>query len=185
MKYVYHGSSIPNLKVIKPNKSTHTQKWVYACESKAISTIFLSQLGNDLYYSLSGDGISNPVELVERKANMFKKIFNCSGYIYKLDASNFKKGQTGWSAELVSAKNEKVLEVKYIENVYDELIKLDQKGLLKLYLYPQRPNRIPQDNSDLISKVIKWEKNGFNINKFYELYPELKDKFLETINKYR
>lgn len=183
MKYVYHGSSIPNLKIIKTNESTHMKKWVYACVSKAISTIFLSPLGNDLYYSLSGDGIDYPVELVERKSDMFKKIFNCSGYIYKLDASNFKSGQTGWSAEVVSEKDEEVLEVEYIENVYDELIKLNKEGLIRLYLYPKKPNRIPQDNSDLIPKVIKWKKNGFDVNKFYELYPELKDKFLKMLNE--
>lgn len=73
MKYVYHGSSIPNLKIIKPNESTHMKKWVYACASKAISIIFLSPLGNDLYYSLSGDGINYPVELVERKKACSKK----------------------------------------------------------------------------------------------------------------
>ena len=183
MKYVYHGSSIPNLKIIKTNESTHMKKWVYACVSKTISTIFLSPIGNDLYYSLSGDGIDYPVELVERKSNMFKKIFNCSGYIYKLDASNFKSGQTGWSAEVVSEKDEEVLEVEYIENVYDELIKLNKEGLIRLYLYPEKPNRIPQDNSDLIPKVIKWKKNGFDVNKFYEIYPELKDKFLKMLNE--
>lgn len=183
MKYVYHGSPIPNLKIIRAKESTHMKKWVYACTSKAISTIFLSQLGNDLYYSLSGDGIDYQVELVERKKGMFKQIFNCSGYIYKLDASNFKKGQTGWSAELVSDKDEIVLETIYIENVYKELVKLNEAGLIKLYLYPERPNRIPQDNSDLIPKVIRWQKNGFDVNKFYKLYPELKDKFLQTLNE--
>ena len=110
---------------------------------------------------------------------MFKKIFDCSGYIYKLDATNFKSGQTGWSAELVSDKEEKVIETIYIESVYKELIKLNEEGLIKLYLYPERPDRIPYDNSDLISKVIRWQKNGFDINKFYKLYPELKDKFLQ------
>lgn len=179
MKYVYHGSSISNLKIIKPNESTHMKKWVYACASKAISIIFLSPLGNDLYYSLSGDGINYPVELVERKKGMFKKIFDCSGYIYKLDATNFKSGQTSWTAELVSDKEEKVVETIYIENVYKELIKLNEEGLIKIYLYPERPNRIPNDNSDLIYKVIKWQKNVFDINKFYKLYPELKDKFLQ------
>ena len=149
MKYVYHGSPIPNLKIIQAKESTHMKKWVYACTSKAISTIFLSQLGNDLYYSLSGDGIDYQVELVERKKGMFKHIFNCSGYIYKVDASNFK----------------------------------NEAGLIKLYLYPERPNRIPQDNSDLIPKVIRWQKNGFDVNKFYKLYPELKDKFLQTLNE--
>ena len=138
MKYVYHGSSIPNLKIIKPNESTHMKKWVYACASKAISIIFLSPLGNDLYYSLSGDGINYPVELVERKKGMFKKIFDCSGYIYKLDATNFKSGQTSWTAELVSDKEEKVIETIYIENVYKELIKLNEEGLIKIYLYLQK-----------------------------------------------
>ncbi len=183
MQYVYHGSSIPNLKVIKANESTHMRKWVYACVSKTIATIFLSSSGNDLYYSLSGDRIKYPVELVERKSGMFKKIFNCSGYIYKLDASNFKSGQTGWSAEVVSEKDEKVLEVEYIKNVYTELVELNKKGLIRLYLYPEKPDRIPQDNSDLIPKVIKWKENGFDINKFYELYPELKDEFLKMLNE--
>lgn len=114
---------------------------------------------------------------------MFKEIFNCSGYIYKLDASNFKSGQTGWSAEVVSDKDEEVVEVEYIENVYDELIKLNKEGLIKLYLYPDKPNRIPQDNSDLIPKVIKWQKNGFDVNRFYELYPELKNKFLQMLEE--
>ena len=183
MNYVYHGSSIPNLEVIKKHKSTHMKEWVYACHSKGIATIFLSKQGSDLFYSLSGDGKNYPVELVERKPGMFKKIFNCSGYIYKLDASNFKENQTGWSAELVSDKDETVLETIYIENVYKELVKLNEAGLIKLYLYPERPNRIPQDNSDLIPKVIRWQKNGFDVNKFYKLYPELKDKFLQTLNE--
>lgn len=183
MKYVYHGSSIPNLKIIRANESTHMKKWVYACASRAISTVFLSSLGNDLYYSLSGDGLNYQVELVERKKGMLKEIFNCSGYIYKLSAANFKGGQTGWSAELVSDKGEKVLDTIYVENVYNELIKLNDVGLIKLYLYPERPDKIPLDNSDLIPKVVRWKKNGFDVKKFYELYPELKEKFLEELNE--
>ena len=150
MNYVYHGSSIPNLEVIKKHKSTHMKEWVYACHSKGIATIFLSKQGSDLFYSLFGYGKNYPVELVERKPGMFKKIFNCSGYI---------------------------------ENIYDELIKLDKEGLIKLYLYPNRPDYVPIDNSDLIPKVLRWYKNGFNINNFYNIYPELKDKFIEELEK--
>ena len=81
MNYVFHGSSIPNLEVIKPHKSTHMKEWVYATTSKAVATIFLSKTGSDLYYSLSGNGKEYPIELVERKPLMFKKIFDCDGYI--------------------------------------------------------------------------------------------------------
>lgn len=182
MNYVFHGSSIPNLKIIIPKESTHLKKWVYASLSKAIATIFLSKLGNDLYYSLSGNGVNSEIELVERKPLMFKKIFDCDGYIYKLNASNFKSGLTSWSAEVVSDKEETVIDSEYIKCVYDELINLNNSGKIKLYLYPSRPDRIPLDNSDLIPKVIKWQERGFDINKFYELYPELKEKYLDVIN---
>ena len=54
---------------------------------------------------------------------------------------------------------------------------------MKLYLYPNRPDYVPIDNSDLIPKVLRWYKNGFNINNFYNIYPELKDKFIEELEK--
>ncbi|MDY5992780.1 MAG: hypothetical protein SPJ06_02160 [Bacilli bacterium] len=68
MKYVYHGTSVKNLKVIKP-----INKFVYATPVREIAIIFISPLGSDLYYSLFGDGVDYPIELVERKAGMFKK----------------------------------------------------------------------------------------------------------------
>lgn len=66
-KYVYHGSHIPDLKVIKPHKSTHQQNWVYATSSKAVATIFLSNKHSDLYYYLGGNDEDNNLVLVERK----------------------------------------------------------------------------------------------------------------------
>lgn len=131
MRHVYHGSNMSFLKVIKKHNSTHKRNWVYASYSKEVALIFISKQGNDLFYSLSFDGKNYPIELVERKPLMFKKIFNCSGYIYKLDASNFMEGQTGWPGEVVSNTDEEVISFEYIDNVYDELIKLDNEGLIK------------------------------------------------------
>ena len=54
---------------------------------------------------------------------------------------------------------------------------------MKLYLYPNRPDYVPIDNSDLIPKVLRWYKKGFNINNFYNIYPELKDKLIEELEK--
>ena len=99
------------------------------------------------------------------------------------ELSDVLENSIGLSENTDSDKDETVLETIYIENVYKELVKLNEAGLIKLYLYPERPNRIPQDNSDLIPKVIRWQKNGFDVNKFYKLYPELKDKFLQTLNE--
>ena len=55
MKYVYHGSHIPNLKVIKRNESTHMKEWVYGTYSKVVAIIFSSPMHSDLYYFLSGN----------------------------------------------------------------------------------------------------------------------------------
>ena len=41
---------------------------------------------------------------------MFKDIFNVSGSIYKLSSKNFLNGITGWSMEVVSNREEQVLE---------------------------------------------------------------------------
>ena len=184
IKYVYHGSSQQGLKIIKKNKSTHGKPWVYATLSKTISTIFISNKGSDLYYYLNGDGEeNNPVILVERKENMFKDIFNISGSIYTLSGKNFISGKTGWSAEVVSESDENVIHEEHIDNVFEKLKELNDKGELQLYLYPNRPTFIPKDNSDLIPKVIGWEKRGINIDQFFKLYPELKEQYLNQLKK--
>ncbi len=102
--------------------------------------------------------------LVERKKDMFKDIFNVSGSLYTLIGKNFISGKTGWKDELISEYDEKVIHEEYINNVFEKLEELNSKGELKVYLYPNRPNYIPKDNSDLIPKVIRWQKNGININ---------------------
>lgn len=174
-KKVYHGSIHQGLKIIRKNKSTHGKSWVYATLSKAISVIFISNKGSDLYYYLSGDGTeNNQVILVERKEGMFKDIFNVSGSLYTLNGKNFISSKTSWSAEMVSEFDENVLHEEHINNVFEKLKELNDRGELKLYLYPNRPAFLPKDNSDLIPKVIRWRKRGINIETFFTLYPELK-----------
>ena len=181
---VYHGSIHQGLKIIKRNKSTHGKSWVYATLSKAISTIFISNKGSDLYYYLSGDGTeNNPVLLVERKEGMFKDIFNVSGSLYTLSGKNFISGETGWTAEVISESDENVIHEEHIDNVFEKLKELNDMGELKLYLYPNRPPFLPKDNSDLIPKVIRWRKRGINIETFFTLYPELKEQYLKQLNE--
>ena len=182
MNYVYHGSTIPNLKTIKKHSSTHQKEWVYATPLKELAIMFISTRGGDLYYDLSGNGIDEPITLVERKPGMFKNIYNCEGYIYKLNAENFKAGLTNWSGEVVSDRDEKIISCEHINNIYEELLKLNREKRIKLYLYPNRPEYIPIDNSDLIPKVISWENKGFGIDEFFRLYPELQERFREEKN---
>lgn len=184
MEYVYHGSPVVGLKKIQKRKSTHGKEYVYATYSKAVASIFLSPQGSDLYYKLSGDGKNYPLTLVERKKGMFSQIFHVSGSIYTLKMENFKSGYTGWTAEVVSDKDEIVVDEEYVDDVFKMLKQLDSMKQLKLYFYPDRPDDMPLDNSDLIPKVLKWVQNGFQESKFLELYPELKEQYLEEKRKF-
>ena len=181
MNYVYHGSSIPNLEVIKKHKSTHMKEWVYACHSKAIATIFLSPMHSDLSYSLSGDGKNYPVELVERKPGMFKKIFNCSGYIYKLDASNFKENQTGWSAEVVSDTDEKVISSEYIDN---KLYIIIGAKATKTFFPDEDYNNLIFKNNTLFGKlaIVLPHPSPLNI-KWFKDNPDFMEKRIIEIRK--
>lgn len=122
--------------------------------------------------------------LVERKEGMFEEIFHVSGSLYTLSGKNFISGKTGWSAEMVSEYNEEVICEEHIDHVFEKLKEFNDQGEIKLYLFPDRPDFIPKDNSDLIPKVIKWQNNGFNIDKFFQLYPELEDLYFEELEKY-
>ncbi len=73
------------------------------------------------------------------------------------------------------------LGVEYINNGH--LVIGNDLNKIKLYLYPNIPSKVPDDNSDLILKVIKRIKTGFAVNKFYDLYPELKNEFIKFLKK--
>lgn len=184
MEYVYHGSKISGLKKLRKRSSTHQKEWVYATSSKAVATIFINNGGGDLTYKLRGTGTKeSPIVLIERKEGMFDKIFNLSGSLYTLKKDNFKEGQTGWSPEVVSEFDEEVLHEEHIENVLEKLNELANNGEIELYRYPNRPDSVPLDNSDLIPKIIKYKSKGITdmVDKFLKIYPELADKFEEQV----
>jgi len=104
---------------------------------------------------------------------MFDNIFNVSGSIYALDSKNFKSGQTGWSAEVISEHDEMVVSEQRIDNVLEKIEELAKNRHIELYRYPKRPEYIPLDNSDLIPKVIRWFQRGLNIDIFFTIYPEV------------
>ena len=133
MNYVYHGSSVPDLKLIKKHKSTRMKEWVYACYSKAISIVFISKDGSDLFFSLSGNGKNYPVELVERKPGMFKKIFNCSGYIENPRYPEQLKNIKNPPKKLYVKGNIELLKTKRnINNWFKNTIKIWQKNDKKI-----------------------------------------------------
>lgn len=152
MKEVYHGSSQQGIPKLEPKKSTHGT-FVYATPYKELAIIFSGRCGDDLTYTLYREDENEPWKLVERVPNGFNTMFRNSSSLYTLDDSTFKDIHTGF-AEVVSEVAVIPKKEENIENVYNAIKTLANQGKIELYTFPNRPNKIPSDDSDLIQKEI-------------------------------
>lgn len=152
MGEVYHGSSQSGILKLEPKKSTHGT-FVYATPYKELALIFSGRCGDDLTYTLYRESKNEPWKLVERIPNVFHTMFSNSSSLYILDDSTFKNIQTGF-AEVVSEIGVVPKKEENIENVYHAIEDLASQGKIELYTFPNRPNKIPNDDSDLIQKEI-------------------------------
>lgn len=179
---VYHGSDNGNLEFIRANISTHQKKCIYASENKVVAMLFMGKGMGDLdTVKLYNNEI--PI-LVERREGLLEKIYNKPGYIYELYATTFNHYEYLWEPEVISfEKALKPIKKVYYDNILNALIKEERNGNIKIYRYPNRPNYIPLDNSDLIDRYISFEKQGIEhaVDNLLEVYPEFKDKVLEKL----
>lgn len=179
---VYHGSPTGDIKEIKAHISTHGKKCIYATDNKVVAMLFMGSGMGDLDTVLA---ISDELPiLVERRSGVLKNNYNQPGYIYELDGSSFRHHKYLWKAEVISFKESiEPIKCDYYENILDTLIDEEKKGNLKIYHYPNRPDNIPVDNSDLVDKYIRAYKNG-NKKAIYNLlkyYPEFENQVLKKL----
>lgn len=179
-KKVYHGSPKGDINIIKAHTSIHKKECIYATDDLAVAMMFMGRGNGDLdTVKIYDRGM--PV-LVERRPGIFEKLYNKPGYIYELPSETFEHYDYLWLPEVVSFEKEIVpIKKEYHENILKSLEELANNGRLKLYKYPDRPEYIPLDNSDLIEKYIKFENQGIAgaITSLLVVYPEFKERVLE------
>jgi len=188
MNYVYHGSPVSGLTYLEPRHSTHGKSWVYATKNKAVAIIH-SRKWNDYIFNESFHNYIQ-LELTERLPNAFEEIYKGKqSYLYYLDAANFLEGQTSFSEEVVSEQKEQVIKYEIIEDTYIKLCEMEKNGEVVLYRYPNKPDYIPFDDSDLIESTKYFLKNAQDrkglIDYAIEKHPKLKNALLslfENIN---
>lgn len=150
MEYVYHGSKVPGLKMLIPHKSTHGI-YVYATKIKEIAIIMSKRCGDDAAYSLKTNG-DGKLDLVERLPHAFEKMFSNKFSLYTLDSSLFKNINMGFN-EVVSETEVPVIKEEIYTSLIDAINKLVDNHLINIYYYPNRPDYIPANDSDLIDKI--------------------------------
>ena len=118
------------------------------------------------------------VELVERRKDVLENLYNKEGYLYELDGTTFNHYDYLWSLEVISFEKQLIpLNKIYYKNILESLFEEEKKGNIIIYRYPNRPQDMPLDNSDLIEKYFNFEKQGINgaIQKLLSIYPEFRD----------
>ena len=183
-KIVYHGSHNGNIEIIKAHVSTHQKKCIYATDNKVIAMLFMNKGMGDLDTIKSYDN-GLPI-LVERRQGVLEKLYDTSGYIYELDGSSFKHYDYLWKPEVISFESGiKPIKKTYYDNILKALNEEAENGNIKIYKYPNRPNHIHLDNSDLIDRYINIELNGIKgaINSLLTVYPEFESIVAEKLNK--
>ena len=184
MGNVYYGSLKGDIKIFKSQLSIHGKNCITAVDNPVIALILLGRSNGDLDVSkIYHNGM--PI-LVERIPGILEKLYNKPGYIYELQGDTFSHHEYLWRPEVTSYEKELTpLKKEYHENILNSLEKLSNDGLLKIYKYPNRPNYIPSDDSDLIDRYIRLEKEGIvgATAKLLTTHPELKERVLEKIKE--
>ena len=190
MGIVYHGSKTHGIKRLEPRKSTHGN-YVYATPYKVLAVHFSGRCGDDLVYDIGhfGSDKDSPFELVENVPGALEKMYSNSSSIYELPDETFKDIHTGFS-ELVSEVGVDVLKEEYCENVYDAILECEKEGLLKIYRYPDKPEYLESDFSDILDKwrYYKYKLNRTvgqnNFDRLIYLHPNLLDKANELLKEF-
>ena len=174
-KVVYHGSPDGNIEELKPNRSSHQKKCIYATDNKVTAMLFMGKSNGDLDTRISN--VDGKPELVERREGVLKSLYDKEGYLYELDGTSFNHYDYLWSLEVISfEKSIKPINKIYYRNILEAIIEEEEKGNIIIYRYPDRPKGMPLDNSDLIDKYIHFEEIGLNgsIDQLLRVYPEFK-----------
>lgn len=156
---VYHSSIRQGLRLIEPRVGTHAQAWVYAARDLVIASIFLGQHHDFILASgLTGD----MPYICERFAGAFDRAkANVTASIYVLPGSSFQANRTGWEGDLISEIAVVPLSETSIADAKMYLLELRDNGQLEIYFFPDRPEHLPSDDSDLIANALDWiEQQG-------------------------
>jgi len=154
---VYHASQVQGLKKVVPNKSTHGKKWVYATYDIVIAAAFLGDEGGDFTCSVGRDSKTSLPFICERFKGAFDlRYANIKGSIYELPAINFLPGKTQWEEEVVCSEPVRVFNEIRIENAKEYLLNLHAQGRLLIKYYPEKIDKIPEDDEDLVFRAVIW-----------------------------
>lgn len=180
-KKIYHVSTKPGITMLEPRVSVHGKPLVYGTQCLEFALLFGSENRHGDFDGIYGIDENGVPFFDEAYVDSLKERFDGQTcYIYELDPTDFKEGQTSFGGEVVSEKPVKVLSCTKVENVYDRLKEAQAEGKIKLTEFkaddPQYTARVDEHISERLER--------FHItNIFAKGYGFCKKKFPHLIGK--
>lgn len=177
---VYHGSLKKGLTSIEPQDGIHG-KYVYASKDPVVAALFLTKW-HDYIFRLGHK--ENRVFIVENFPGALKSVYyEKSGSLYELPSEQFSEQEDLWEGEVIANEAISVIKENYIDNIYDYIIHRDKEDLVDVYLYPNRPDFIPEDDSDLLALALEniHKRGQKEVDLFLNYHPSLQDALKEAL----
>jgi|ERR1017187_5698259 hypothetical protein len=138
----YHGSTIPNLKILKRQPSKLTDEGVVFAATMPEIAIAMSGHWTDDDFSFGHDTSRKHPDLVfppyimrELRQNAFRKFFQQKMYIYEVPAKYFQKHENLQDFEVVSYTDVPIHTMIKVDGVDDPLAYIKNSPIFRLIAY--------------------------------------------------
>ncbi len=177
---LYHVSVEPNIKVLEPRVSSHGKPYVYATQHLAFALLFGTKKSNGNFDGMYGIKGGKPFFYEAYKDALKRRFEGQTCYIYEVDVTTFKEGQTSFKGEVVSEQPVKVIKCTEIKDLYQYLQELIKEGRLDF-----KPYSLDEDYQKAINEHIKNRLIKFHIfeKKDKPIYQFCKQKFPQLVNE--
>ena len=180
---LYHGSTVRNLEVLKPHKSTHGKNWVYATPFRYVA---LTNIGRDPYkrdaYIASGT-INGRYYIKELRPGALEKAFaRVKGTVYTLNNKDFSHKEELCNFELVASKPQYVVAKEEINDVLAELEKYEKDDVIDIIRFEDREDRF-EDTVEVYNSLSSREKKYIAPDGTFDDSPYLAYRKVEYYNK--
>lgn len=127
---LYHGSAIPGIRVLEPRMSNHGRPYVYLTDCPALAVIYAHSPveGGYFPYFFDEEGQLCYEEYFPNALDLYKGF---GGYVYTAEGSDLSRlEKMPWV--YLSEEPVTVTGCRFIPDIYEELLALDEEGSLKL-----------------------------------------------------
>ncbi|MGL4798822.1 MAG: hypothetical protein ACRCWY_05395 [Cellulosilyticaceae bacterium] len=187
---LYHGSPIAGIQEIRPHISNHGERLVYMTAKRDNTLVYLSNaiekfhkeqglVHEGHFYKWASYGFNREKQLVidEYYPNATEDTYRgVAGYIYYADDVADYEEQKDIPFAVVAKSSVVVSGVEYIEDAYEEMLKLEKQGAIIIRRYE---NHSPEKLA-WIEKVIREDYETYQDKQDYRVFLEGKFPFLNA-----